>query len=310
MGKKSSKTPDVRGAAAVEGEYSREAARDETYANRPDQYNALGSSTWQQQNVRDPATGEMTTKWTNRQNLSPDMQNLYNQQTYQNSKLGGAAGALTNRMNSELGQPLDWNQFGDGRAGPESAGPIGQGINPTTGTDQFEWSSDNRQRAEDDAYARSTRRLDPQFASDKAEMEIKLRNRGLSAGDQQYQSEMDSFNTGRNDAYEMARLGATGEGRQEDSQSFGQAQNAWNTNRGTEQQRYQQLMGAAGNDRAADQQSFDQEAQAADRANALRDKQIAEYTGKRTQTLSEIERLRAAQNIGEMTDNFGGGGAA
>ena len=65
MGKKSTKPADVTGAATIEGEFSRETARDQTYADRPDQYNALGSSTWGQELVTDPATGAKTTKWMN-----------------------------------------------------------------------------------------------------------------------------------------------------------------------------------------------------------------------------------------------------
>ena len=45
MGKKSSSPPDVTGAAKVEGKFSRETARDVTYADRPDQNNPFGSVT-------------------------------------------------------------------------------------------------------------------------------------------------------------------------------------------------------------------------------------------------------------------------
>jgi len=251
MGKKSSKTPDVKGAAVTEGEFSREAARDETYANRPDQYNAMGSNTWQNQAVRDPATGEMTTKWTQRQNLSPAMQGLYNTQMNANTDLGNQANAMTGRVNQEMGAPLDWGQFGDVIAGPEGD------------------SSQNRQRAEDDAYGRSTQRLDPQFASDRATLERQMAGRGLRAGDSAYDSAMDNFSTGKNDAYEMARMGATGEGRMEDQQSFSQS------------------MGAN------------------ERANSLRSQQIQEYLGKRGQSLSEQNALKGSMNVGDMTSNFG-----
>ena len=56
MGKKSSKAPDVVGAAREEGKISRETARDATYADRPDQNGPLGSTTWGQERVLDPAT--------------------------------------------------------------------------------------------------------------------------------------------------------------------------------------------------------------------------------------------------------------
>ena len=304
IGKKSPKTPDVIGAAREEGEIARDTARDKTYADRPDQYSTMGSNTWGQTMVRDPATGEMVTKWTQNQTLSPDMQNLYNTQMQANQQLGSTAAAMGDRINAEMGAPLNWEQFGDVEAGPQASGVVGAGIGPTTGEGQFTWDSVNRGRAEDDAYSRSTRRLDPQFEKDREQLEIRLRNRGLRAGDQAYESEMERFGTTRNDAYEMARLGSTQQGRIEDQQSFGQAQNAWNTNRQTEQQRYNQMLSGGQNDRAADQQAFDQEMSANERANALRQQQIQEYIGKRGQSLSEQQALQGAQTTGQMVENF------
>lgn len=363
MGKKSPKTPDVVGAAEREGEFSRETARDALYADRPDQYNSLGSNTWQQQSVRDPSTGEMTTKWTQRQNLSPDMQTLLDQDVYTNTSLGQTAAGLTGRAQGEMSAPLNWDQFGQGRQGPESAGPVG-GVNSVTGNNRFAYDSQDsrdvnsttgadtafnydgvsrRQGAEDAAYQRATNRLDPQFEQDRESLEVRLRNRGLRAGDQAYESEMSRFGNNRNDAYEQARLGSVSEGRTEDAQSFGQykdsyganrsteqqrfgqdlaggqydlardqqgfgqAQNAFGTNLGAEQQQFGQNLAAGQNARAADAQSFQQEAGATDRANALRDQQIQEYLGKRGQTLSEINALRGSQNTEQMTNTFGSG---
>lgn len=306
MGKKTPKTPDVVGAAQKEGEFSREAARDELYANRPDQYNAFGSNTWQQSNVRDPATGEMTTKWTQRQNLSPEMQTLFDQQQYTNQQLGNTAASMTGRVNADLATPADWGQFGDVIGGPQSAGPVGGNVAPTTGPEGFEWDGvSRRQAAEDASYGRQTSRLDPQFEQDRQALEVRLRNRGLRAGDQGYESEMASFGRDRTDAYEQARMGSTLEGRAEDMQAYGQASDAWGQNLNTQQQRYQQQLGSAGNRRQADQQSFSQEMQATERANALRKQQIEEYAAKRGQSLDELNRLRGSQNLGDMTETFG-----
>ena len=306
MGKKSSKAPDVKGAAAAEGEFSRETARDANYANRPDQYNAMGSNTWQQQSIRDPATGEMTTKWTQRQNLSPDMQNIFNADMERNTRNSQMAAGLGDRVASEMGAPLDWGQFGDVIAGPTSAGRVGGDLAATTGTDKFTWGSPNRQRAEDDAYGRSTQRLDPQFAADRATLERQMAGRGLRQGDSAYDSAMNNFNTGRNDAYEMARMGATAEGRQEDQQSYGQAKGSWDTNRAAEQQRFSQLAGVASNARAADQQAFSQQMAANERANALRSQQVEEYLGKRGQSLNEQNALAASSTTDDMAATYGG----
>lgn len=287
MGKKSSKSPDVVGAAEKEGEMSRETARDKTYADRPDQYNPFGSSTWEQELAYDPATtpggygagstpvrpsfggGPMgkamgkawdkkhgagavdpmegrVTKWTQRQTLNPETQKLFDAQMSRNQNLAATAEGMGGRISDEFGAPLDWDQFGDV-----------EGFDPAA----------NRQSAEDAAYARATQRLDPRFESQRATLETQMANRGLRPGDQAYDSAMRTFNTGRNDAYEMAQLGAVGEGRSETDLNL-------RTN---------------------------------ERANALRSQQIEEYLGKRGRSLEESNMLQSSQNLGEMVSTFGGG---
>jgi hypothetical protein len=246
MGKKSSKTPNVKGAAKIEGKYGRDTARDTTYADRPDQHNAFGSTTWGQEMIIDPATGEQTTKWTQNQNLNPESQKLFDSQMGRNNELSELSSGMTDRIGQEMGAPLDWEQFGDV-----------EGFDPTA----------NRQAAEDAAYGRSTQRLDPRFESQRATLETQMANRGLRAGDAAYDSAMGNFNTGRNDAYEMAQMGAVGEGRDEVGLNL----------------------------------------QTNERANALRQQQIQEYLGKRGQSLSESNALQDSQNLGEMTANFGSG---
>ena len=317
MGKKSPKTPDVIGAAQEEGEQSRETARDQTYADRPDQYNAMGSNTWGQSMVRDPATGEMVTKWTQNQTLSPEMQNLYNTQMQTNQQLGSTAAAMGDRITAEMGMPLNWDQFGDVEAGPQASGVVGGGINavsswedtgnvgPTTGPEGFEWDGQSRrQAAEDASYGRATSRLDPQMEQRRKELEVRLRNRGLRAGDQAYESEMAAYGRDSTDAYEQARFGSTLEGRAEDAQSYGQASNTFGQNLTAEQQRYNQMLSGGQNDRAADQQAFNQEMSANERANALRQQQIQEYVDKRGFSLEEQQRLQGAQTTGDMVENF------
>jgi hypothetical protein len=305
VGKKSPNTPDVIGAAKEEGEIARQTARDKTYADRPDQYNAMGSNTWGQTMVRDPATGEMVTKWTQNQTLSPEMQNLYDTQLQTNQQLGSTAAAMGDRITAEMGMPLNWEQFGDVEAGPQASGVIGAGVGPTTGPEGFEWDGQSRrQAAEDAAYGRATSRLDPQMEQRRKELEVRLRNRGLRAGDQAYESEMAAYGRDSTDAYEQARMGSTLEGRAEDAQSYGQASNTFGQNLTSEQQRYNQMLSGAQNDRAADQQAFDQEMSANERANALRQQQIQEYTGKRGYSLQEQQALQGAQTTGQMVENF------
>jgi hypothetical protein len=283
MGKKSSpKTPDVKGAAETEGQYSREAARDATYADRPDQYNAMGSLTWQRENVIDPSTGEATTKWTQRENMSPDMQRIYNSQMSTYDRNAGLAAGMGNRIQQEMGAPVNWAQFGDVEAAPNTRGLVGN---------EMAYGSPERQRAEDAYMKRETDRLDPRFQKEREALEIQLRNRGLSAGDQQYQSEMQSFNTGKDDAYERARLGAVEGGRIEDQQFF------------------DQQLGANQNARAADQQWFGQAMDSNAVSNQLRQQQIDEYIAKRQFSLGEQAALdnSASSGVAGLANTVGGG---
>jgi hypothetical protein len=235
------------GAARKEGEFSRETARDATYADRPDQNTAFGNTRWHQQEVKDPATGEMTTKWTQNQALSGDQQEIFDYQTQRNADMAYMAAGKGNQIQQEMSQPLDWQQFGDV-----------VDFDPTA----------NRQRAEDDAYGRSTQRLDSQFDSDRVKLERQMSERGLRVGDSAFDSAMTNFNTGRNDAYEMARMGATAEGREEVGVNL-------STN---------------------------------ERANALRQQQIDEYINKRGQGLKEANALSGSMNTAEMSSTYGGGG--
>ena len=278
MGKKSSDPADVVGAAETEGRYARQTARDKTYADRPDQNTLFGQTRWTQQGVIDPSAGGgggggaggyggrggggggrgfdgglgssddgRTTRWTQTQTLNPEFQDIFDNQTRQNQGLAQMSADMGGRIQDEMGSAADWGQFGDV-----------VGFDPEA----------NRQAAEDASYGRATNRLDPQFEKRRADLDRQLTGRGLRAGDSAYDSAMQNFGTGRNDAYEQARVGSVSEGRQE----FG--------------------VNLAANERA----------------NALRQQQIQEYIGQRGHSLGEQQALTGAMNTGEMAATYGGGG--
>jgi hypothetical protein len=254
MGKKSSpSTPDVVGAAEAQGAQSRETARDTTYADRPDQYNPFGSIEWSTQTDIDPATGEPVTRWVQNQKYDPSVMNILNQNMGTMGERAALANQLSGRLAGEMGSDPDWDQFGD--------------------VQQFNFDPEaSRQKYEDDYYARQTRRLDPQFEQREKALDIKLRNQGLRPGDQAYDAQMASFGRQRSDAYEMARLGATQGGMQEQ------------------------------------QMAFQEQLAANERANQLRQRQIEEFLGKRGYTLDEINKLQEGQTTGDIANMAGGGG--
>lgn len=189
MGKSSGSSPNVVGAAKETGKQAKELQREQTYANRPDQYNPWGSTQWTTSIGDDGLT-----KYTQRETLNPMLQSSLDSQLGIQQARSGAAGNVASRLGDMFSTPMDFDQFG---------GVVG--FDPA------------RQRgfAEDAAYGRATSRLDPQFEQRAKELEIDLRNKGLRAGDAAYDAQMETFNRARNDAYEQARMGATLEGRAE-----------------------------------------------------------------------------------------------
>lgn len=203
MGKKSSRAPNITGAAEIEGKYSRETARDTTYADRPDQYNPFGNVQWTQEAVTDPATGEKVTKWVQKETMADSSKAIFDPTMRRLANNAELAEGMNERIRAEMGDAPDWAQFGDVKD---------FNYDPTQA----------RQHAEDSAYKRQTNRLDPKFESDRQALEVNLRNRGLSSSDAAYQAELDAFGRSRNDAYEQARLGSTAEGRTEAEMMWGQ----------------------------------------------------------------------------------------
>lgn len=239
---KGAKAPDAVGAAREQGEQARALNNEQTAANRPDQFNPWGSTQWQQTAQIDPTTGEPVSRWTQTETLAaPLMQSLQSQMNIGAGRAALAEGAM-GRAWEDYSNPFDWQQYGD--------------------VQQFNYDpTQQRQAAEDAAYQRQANRLDPMWESRQNAMQERLNNQGLRPGDQAYDSAMQNFEMGRNDAYEQARLGSTAEGRTESD-----------------------LM-------------FNQSAMQNQIANALRQQSIGEGLGQRNYNLAEVERLLQGQLI-------------
>jgi len=202
MGKKSSDPADVKGAAAVEAAAGKEAAIGEMFANRPDQFNALGGVQWTPSYQVDPITGSTVTRWTQEQSLSPTAQAVVDPMMQQFGDRATMANALSGRIYDEMSAAPDFDQFGDYQ--------------------NFSFDDSKRQEIEDAYYAKEASRLDSRYATEAEQMEVNLRSKGLRPGDQVYDSTMASFGTDRNDAYEQARLNAIIGGGEESDRQFQQ----------------------------------------------------------------------------------------
>ena len=299
---------DVVGAARETGEQARRLNEAQTAANRPNQNNAWGSTQWSNTPTWDESTGQYVNRWTQTETLNPKLQEALDAQ--QNVQLGRSnlAQGQMGRVWDDLSQDMDFDQYGDPLA-LQGAGDIQQ--SGWDAMEQFQGMFDydvsgQRQAAEDAAYQKAANRLNPQFEQEQAALLSRLRNQGLAAGDAAYDSAMANFSTGKNDAYEQARLGASAEGRSEADLAYQQLANKYGINQSANQQLYDQYMGGLSFDNAAQQQQFAQNVQQNQIANALRTQNINEDVDARQFSLNELERLLAGQQISGGPPSTGG----
>ena len=258
MGGKNS-SPDYSGAAAAQGEANREVVRDQTFANRPDQYTPWGATSWTPYQGTDPSTGEAVTSWSQTQSLTPELQDILNKQVAIQSGRSDIAGALTGRMGSEFTQPMDWrglNPMGEVPTQqytipeeiqrnvdysdiptPTAPGQVmnlnTQGLTGINGPQQqtnLDYSgisgvgdgSDYRARAEQSIYDKGQSRLQPKFAEQRRAEEVKMRNQGLGPEDAAWQARMGAIGEQETDAYGQLQNDSIMGGMSESNQSFNQ----------------------------------------------------------------------------------------
>ena len=118
--------PDYVGAANAQAGASRDITEQQTWANRPDQYNPWGSVEWDNQQVWDPATEQYLNRWSQTTNLDPQAQWALDNQMYLQGARSELGGQMMDRARDEYGQEMDWSQFGDwtGIDRPEAGGKL------------------------------------------------------------------------------------------------------------------------------------------------------------------------------------------
>jgi hypothetical protein len=238
------------------------------WLNNTDTYGPLGSTEYQTtgyETVRIPA-GKDGQKWreirvpTFRQinKLSADQQRLLDLQESTGHNLGRLAVDQSARMQDYLRQGMDPNLLPDDVRNAAQAEQLQTAVSP----DNF---SADRQRVEEALYSR----LNPQLERDRASLDTRLANQGITQNSEAYNKAIDEMNRKSNDARMQVVLGA------------GQEQNRLY---GLEQQRVGQANQAIqGN--YANQMSSDQAQQ------TLRQQALQEMAFFRNQPLSELSQL-------------------
>lgn len=270
---------DLRLAAEEEGRYDLARIGEQTRANRIESTDPYGSMTYGRREIIDPNTGQQAIDpisgqplWqaTSSYQLNQPLQDSLTSMQNVGALKGQLAEGTMQRYWDSIKDPMNFEQYGD---------PIQMQQARQVGNFDFDYSPEAQMRAEDAAYQRATARLDPQFNARRASLETRLRNQGLSPGDQAYDAAMSNLGRESADAYEMARLGAISEGRADMAQNYGMAL-------GTSQQ--QAALGG---------QEFGQNMQQSQLANALRTQQIGEDIGQRNFYLNEANNQLSGVNV-------------
>ena len=299
MGGKSS--PDYGDMAVQQGEANEQVVRDQTYANRPTQYTPWGFTDWSSSAYTDPGSGEQTTRWSQTQGLTPELQDILNKQIALQGGRTDIAGGLTERMANEFGQQMDFSGLN-----PLAGTPQGQYTLPESyeGIAQVGDPARLRQRAEEAFMGKANSRLDPQFAGKQQALETRMRNQGLGPEDAAWKSQIQGLGQQENDAYGQAQYDAIRAGLGEQSQLFGQ-------DMGMRQQGVGEANDQFGQALASNAQNYGQNMQSANYSNQIRQQQMTEAMQQRGFSLNEINALLSGQQVGSpQMPNFSTAGAA
>lgn len=262
--------PNYTAAAQQQGQDAQNLNSQQTWANRPNQYSAFGSQTWDANQSIDPATGTPVTQWNQQTQLNPGVQNALDSQIGLQTGRSDLAGGMLGRIQQDMSQPFDWANL------PRSAQAPGTfQLDPTTSsTNEVGFSADREKYTQ---VAFDQMRPEHQFQEEAAR--TRLANQGLTPGSEAYNRE-------------LQRLGQS------------QAGERWNAvnQGGIEQQRMQQmLMGqqqqAFGQQQTGGAQMFGQGLQQFNAQAQSRQQAIAEQAQQRGMSLNEMNALLSGQQI-------------
>lgn len=196
--------PDPRVTAQAQTESNEATARLNAQLNRVNQYTPYGSVTYSN-------NGDT---WSQTVNESPAQQRLRQLQEQQGTLLGRLGIDQTNRVSNILSTP-----YKSGRINLDKV--MGGNFNarrydPAARLGNFE----------DDVRARSfelaTQGLEPQFQRSEEALRQRMADQGVNAGTDAFGSEMESFNTGKGNAYADAMLRADANAMGQRSQAAGE----------------------------------------------------------------------------------------
>ena len=310
MGGKSSAPPppDYFGAAQLQGEISKENLNTQNFANRPTINTPWGTQSWDTAAVRDPATGQVVTQWTQNTTLAPGLQQALQDQVDIQAGRSGLAGTLMDRTRAEYGKPVDYSQL-PGFAQANTPGSLQTGVADYTPGLQTGFSFGAPLPQIDSSYRDAVAnqlmdRMRPTHDYQQRQLETKLANQGFTVGSEAYNRALNELNQRQS----LERFNALDQSGNEAQRLFGMqmqtAQQGYNQNLGAAQFQNQALQNAqsmdlarmqAGNQAMAQQYGLNQSF--ADAQNRLRQAAIAEEMQRRGMSLNEMNALLNGQQV-------------
>jgi hypothetical protein len=301
-------TPDYMGATQLQGELNKENLNSQNYANRPTINTPFGTQSWGTQAVKDPATGQVVTNWTQNNSLAPGLQQAVNDQLGIQAGRSELAGSFMDRVQNDYSKPMDYSTL----PALTSANQVGSLQTATTDyTPGLKTSFDmGGALPQFDSSYRDTvskqlmEKMQPVHDYQQRQTETKLSNMGFRPGTEGYDRELNNLNS-RQAAERYNALDASG----------AEAQRLYNMQMGTAQQGYNQNLGAAqfqnqalgqanafdlGNMQAGNQamsQQFGLNQQYANQQNQIRQQAITEEAQRRGMSLNEMNALLSGQQV-------------
>jgi hypothetical protein len=191
--------PDPVTTANAQTAMNEKTARTEAELNRVNQVTPYGSVTYNNQGDR----------WTQTVTESPEEKRLRELSQTQGQKLGELGISQTDRVTDLLSKPYESRRFDVNAA---TGGPLNLADALGGDFDASKYDPSTLGNFGDDVRQRSfdlaTQGLDAEFDRSEESLRTRLANQGVNAGTEAFGSEMESFNTGKGDAFARALLAA------------------------------------------------------------------------------------------------------
>jgi hypothetical protein len=281
--------PDPANTIAAQTAGNLATANQNAELNRVNQNTPYGSLTYAQNGYNLDGTAN----YTQNVSLSPQEQQIFNNQTQGQINLGNTALAMQGQVGNSYAQPIDTSSL-PGFASSVNAAPLdymnssslptfSNSINnagPGLSTVNSQNYGRQVKQAQNAAYYGQTQYLDPQFAQAHEALDNSLINQGITQGSQASNTAQQNLGLQQNQAYGNAANQAVSAGNAEQNTLFGQNLSAVNTNN------------------AANQQGFSQGLAQTDLANTNAQQNFADYG-----TLTAANNATQAQQFGQGVTN-------